>query len=490
MHSRHHLELKSEYPLGKDVMQPVYDMDFYFFYPSQLQINTWKIGVKRFLSHVKMNIRFSSPSLSLERLVSPECALSPLTRIRSILSLSAIEKPSGQDKILYELRMLTNIYRAEIAGFAVLMRDELRQYNREHLCRQRIGQYLEEITGFLKSFRSLHPLFMTPEVTGKQREALNWADESISIITEQNLHRLYSYCGMLESPEELRMKFEEITMREFEHRRSMNYQYLYNEADSRSGERLAYRDSILKKWSQSALYMTREESSTPRRVSHLLAGAAAGIAMLFAVFAAIFAGKLFIPNSAPWVLLIVTAYIFKDRIKEILRNLFIRFSPWLIADQLTILVDPAVNRRVGKAKGIVQFGKAGDAPAEIQNLRYRRTSAFRSILPDQDLLHYQRTMRLNNRKLMHNHSRVSGVTEIIRLNIEDWLREMDDPKDVFYRLENGKKLKIKGNRVYVIHLVISLKERFDKKLEDLYHYRIVFNKSGILRIETAGEDPG
>jgi len=65
---------------------------------------------------------------------------------------------------------------------------------------------------------------------------------------------------------------------------------------------------------------------------------------------------------------------------------------------------------------------------------------------------------------------------------------MDDPKDVFYRLEDGKKLKIKGNRVYIVHLVVSLKERSRKDFEELYHYRIVINKAGILRIENLEEE--
>ena len=195
------------------------------------------------------------------------------------------------------------------------------------------------------------PSFWTPHVSEQQREALAWADETISIITERNLNRLFSYCGMMEKPEELRNSLEAFTGKETEYRRSMNYLYLFREEDDRSGERMAYREGVLKKWSQSAMYMNSAESRTPRRIAHILAGAAAGVAMIFAVLVTIFAGRLYAPNSTPWILLIVLSYIFKDRIKEILRDVFGRSLPRIAADQLSILRDPAIGNRGRRFQG-------------------------------------------------------------------------------------------------------------------------------------------
>lgn len=484
MHSRHHLELKSEYPLPDDVSQTVYETDFYFFFPSQLHVTDKSIGVERFLNNTQIYTRFSSPALSLDRLVDPLCEQSPLKRIRTFISLSEWEHSKNKDTLLYELQTLVNMYRSEITGFVRLMRVELKKQSWEDICSRRIEQVLDDMTFFLKDFRELHSLFLNPHVSDKQRKALAWADESISIITERNLIRLFSYCDVMESSDHLKRSFGKITALETEYRKSMNYQYLYLEEDSRSGERLAYRESLLKKWSQSAMYMNSEESNTPRRIGHILAGAAAGVAMIFAVFATIFAGKFFPMNSTPWVLLVVLAYIFKDRIKEILREIFGSFLPRLTPDQLTILTDPAVGKKVGLSRGSVRFGSAGKVPDNIHQVRYRQPNPFRSILPEQTVIHYSRTIRLNSRKLKASHSRLRSVTDIVRLRIDDWLREMDDPNDVFYRLEKDKKIKIKGNRVYKVHLVVSLKERRRKGFRKLFHYLIVINKAGILRIET------
>lgn len=487
IHSKQHLEMKVQYPFNENIHRCGYRMDAYFFSPSQLQINNKRISIHRFLDALKIYTRFSSPMISLSRLMSPECELSPLNRINSYLDESMLEKPSEKDRILYELQTLTNMYRAQVTREVSLLRKSIQNGTPEHLYHKRIELFVEEIKQFLQCFRLFHGKFLTPEVTEQQREALRWADEKMSIITERNINRLYGYCHGMQTAEKLRKNFEEITSEETQYRRIMKYEYLYTGDDSSTGEHLAYRESILKKWSQSAMYMTSEESHTPRRIGHMLASIAAGLAMFFALIITIFAGKYFIPNSIPWILLVIISYIFKDRVKEILREVFRKNLPWMIADQLTILVDPASKRRIGRAKGIVRYGKASQAPAKVYNLRYSQPNPFRIILPEQDMLHYQRFIHLNYRKLKAHHSRLRGITEIIRIRIDDWLREMDDPHDVFYRLENGKKIKIKGNRVYFIHLVLCLKEKKDQLKEQFYHYKIVCNKRGIIRIENKGE---
>jgi len=487
IHSRHHLELKSEYPLLKDDRKTKYLMNFYFFFPSQLNVTKKRIGIKRFIENIRIYTRFSTPGLSLKMLINKESNLSPLSRIRNFLEIPEIEQSRKKDILLYELQVLTNVYRAEIENTIDLIQTEIYKFNRNNMCGKRIDVFLKEMQSFLKDFRKLHGLFINPRVTDIQRTALAWADESISIITERGLNRLFSYTQELESPENLLKTYEAVTKRETDYRKSMNYQYYYQEDDSRSGERLAYRENILKKWSQSAMYMNNEDSRTPYRIGQIIAGIAAGVAMIFAVTVTIFAGRVFTQNSIPWILLIVFSYIFKDRIKEILRGKLKKLLPRITSDHLSLLYDLTMGRKVGVSRGYANFQKAGKAPENILKTRFKAPNPFRSILPEQDLIHYQRTIKLDSKVLTKNHSRLNSVTEIIRIHIVDWLREMDDPKDIFYRLENMKKLKIKGNRVYKVHLIMSLKRENHLEGEKISHYCIVLNKAGILRIDNIDE---
>ena len=484
-HSRHHLELKTEYPLISGLKKTRYRMDLYFFSPSQLNINDARIGVKELINKIKIYTRLSTPVMSLTMLTDKENNLSPLNRIRTIIETPAAEQSTKKDKLLYELQVLTKLYRAELENTVELNRIEVEKQNLDRMCRKKRSSFLTEINSFLKDFRKLHPKFISPQITDIQRTALSWADESISIITERSLNRLFSLAEIINEDDSLCVEIERITRAETEYRRAMGYEYLYNEKNAYMGELLAYRENVLKKWSQSAMYMTKEESRNNKRAGHILAGTAAGVAMLFAVFVTIFAGRIFIPNTTPWILAIIVSYIFKDRIKEILRDSFKKIIPKVTSDQMSLLYDNSSDKQVGTARAYAKFTKAGNAPSDIFQLRNNNPNPFQSILPEQDLIHYQRIIELNSEELTRHHSRLTSTTEIIRFNISDWLNEMDDPKDIFYRLENKKKIKIKGNRVYKIHLIIHLRNDHIPGNEEFYHYCIIINKAGILRIEEA-----
>ncbi len=490
-HSHHHLELKTEYPLFPQLEEKkaVYRQDLYFFFPAQLNVTGSRIGVPGALKNLKVYYRFSTPSLTLEKLMDETCTLSPLFRIRNILSLSELEDPDMLQSLVYELQMLVNMYRAEVKGVSLLIREEWQTRKREGAVSGRTVQFLNEIRRFLALFRELYSLFLNPHITDVQRKAYFWADESLSIITEQGMIDLFSFLRSSDWDESIRQMAEDLICQETGYREKSHYSYMYHQDDRHSGEKMAYRDSMLKKWSQSALYLNYEDSRTPRRIGHMLAGAAAGVAMLFAVMVTIFADRIFLRNSLAWALLIVISYIFKDRIKEILRDVFGRFLPRISADRQTRLKDPASGKKIGMTNSVIRFGGAGRiVPERILKERYRRPNPFRDILPEQDVMVISRKIRIKTKKLKSNHSRLKGITEILRFHVEDWLREMDDPKDILFRVDNGKKVKIKGNRVYHIHLIISMTDVRGGGSESLYHYRIVLNKSGIQRIEILDQD--
>ncbi len=475
-HSRHHLELKTDYPLDRTSGITRYRTDLYFFFPNQLNMNEKVFGIRRVLRNIKMYTRFSTPKMSLRMLSDHNNELSPIHRIRALLETPETEIPRQRDPLVYELQVLSNIYRAELENTVELISLEILKQNRESPCRKKIEDFISEIKEFLSEFRKLHTLFLSPRLSEMQRTALAWCDESISIISERSMNKLFSSAELIEKSDKILPSMEKLAKNETAYRRSMDYKYLYDESNPNMGELLAYRESMLKKWAQSAMYMTREENPNQRRVGHILAGTAAGVAMLFAVIATIFAGKIFIPNTIPWVLVIILSYIFKDRIKEVLREGLRKLFPVFTSDQHSFLYDKYDDTRVGSASSLAEFTKAGRVPEDIQRERNTDPNPFQSILPEQDVLHYRRIIDLNSKKLEKNHTRLTGITEILRFQIADWLREMDDPKDIFYRLDGLKKIKIKGDRVYKIHLVMSLNT-------DLYHYSIIMNRAGILRIE-------
>jgi hypothetical protein len=195
------------------------------------------------------------------------------------------------------------------------------------------------------------------------------------------------------------------------------------------GHRAVMRDSALKKWVQSVLYLDVEESRRNDQVFHVFAGLAAGTAMAFAVAATVFAEQRWAGGSLPWAIALVGAYIVKDRIKEMLRGTLVRLVPGIVQDRVHVVYEggngtggleraPATarkgqtgtsrRRKIARKVALVRY------PDEV---RYRDSVGWRSL----DL---QTRFTLKRRRI-RKHRRVDAVVEIVRLDTSDWTTRMD-----------------------------------------------------------------
>lgn len=473
-HSKKQLEIKVTYPLNETDKTNRFNLDLYYFFPAQLRVNNKRIGRTGFLNSMRINTRFSSPKMSLEKVLDVDFDLSPLSRIEKLVDQNLGTDLNSHNKMIYELQTLSNLYRTEIVSFVKLIKREIKKCQRKDIYQDSIITKMELITIFLKRFRILHTIFLNNNLNEDLRVALNWADESLSIITEKWLIKLFDYSDDLT---ELNIEnIKNVINNEVLYRKSMKFRYQYDENNSRCGETMAYRESVLKKWTQSSMYMTNENSLVPRRIGHVTAGIAAGVAMAVTVLITIYIVNYFPQNSHPFIIAIIFAYILKDRIKDILKGVLGNMFPNLTTDQQLKLFDPALKNNVGRSSGTVKFTSNSAIPENVYKIRYKKSNLFRRILPANSIAHYRRSIRLNSGVLRENHARLNSITEIIRFQISDWLQEMDDPTGDLWFLKNGKKIKINGNRVYKVHLIIVL----DGKKN--YHYNLVLNRSGLVRI--------
>ncbi|OQY39215.1 MAG: hypothetical protein B6229_04275 [Spirochaetaceae bacterium 4572_7] len=437
-HSKKQLEIKVTYPLNETDKTNRFNLDLYYFFPAQLRVNNKRIGRTGFLNSMRINTRFSSPKMSLEKVLDVDFDLSPLSRIEKLVDQNLGTDLNSHNKMIYELQTLSNLYRTEIVSFVKLIKREIKKCQRKDIYQDSIITKMELITIFLKRFRILHTIFLNNNLNEDLRVALNWADESLSIITEKWLIKLFDYSDDLT---ELNIEnIKNVINNEVLYRKSMKFRY------------------------------------HPRRIGHVTAGIAAGVAMAVTVLITIYIVNYFPQNSHPFIIAIIFAYILKDRIKDILKGVLGNMFPNLTTDQQLKLFDPALKNNVGRSSGTVKFTSNSAIPENVYKIRYKKSNLFRRILPANSIAHYRRSIRLNSGVLRENHARLNSITEIIRFQISDWLQEMDDPTGDLWFLKNGKKIKINGNRVYKVHLIIVL----DGKKN--YHYNLVLNRSGLVRI--------
>lgn len=479
-HGRHQIELNTIYPVDREKPHTQYQVDAFFFVPFQLGLAKYRVG--DVLRDLRSYVRFAPTPIALSRLVDPQCDLSPLTRIRQLLSRTTLAHDLDPERLLYEIRALVNIFHAQIRESRVTFRHLAEHPLSAAEVSAFITRFLDELREFLSQFRSLHTDFLDARILDLLRAGLNWADESISLKAEKELYHIQT---LFRSHPEVQAELSRLKIeceREQQYRQRQKYLTVIDPGNAVSGETFLYRESMLKKWAQSAMYIEAKPRQLGAQIGHIVAGIAAAAAMAFAVVSAFLAGKLFALYSLPWVILIVLSYIFKDRIKEILRALFMTVLPCLVADDMHILLDPRDMRRAGAVKFRVRFCRPDSMPHLVTRLRNLEANPFRHLSPPEDVLHLQVDMRLECHQLAQ-HMRLEAISHILRLKLNSWLTNMDEPCSPIDYMQNGEPHQVQACRVYHVHLIIRLRSGHGQDPGRYLHYRVILNRDGIVRID-------
>jgi len=482
-HGERQLELDVAYPLVAGQHTASYQLDLYIFSSFQLGMTEERYGVVRFLQDIKSYTRYTAPDISIGRLADPRCSVSPLVRISEMIDGADTSSDLDTDSVLYELRMLTNIYQHQLQHTTELLIEFVRSGGNPADAVQRLTELLSEVDGFLDTFRVLRTSFLDPRVTERLRESLRWSDEAISLSTEQMQYQLYELCSgrddLIRATQLLRPRLE----REKLYRKSMGYPTVLVADEPVTNEMVVYRESILKKWAEGCMYMSTIPAQIGRSVAQVLMAMAAGTAAVVAVGASLLATKVFPRNTVPWLVLIVVVYMLKDRIKAVSRSVFMACLPRLVADHVEDLTDPAVKRKVGRSRARVRFCNPSNLPETIVQYRNAGGNAFRDILPPENVIHFHKDVRINCARLRDHHTRLASITEIMRFKLDSFLANMDNPVNTLPHVVDGKIDYVRANRVYHINMILRLSDKQGARQDVLFRYRVIANRDGIVRIE-------
>lgn len=487
IHSSRHLETKITYPIPESE-EYERDLHYYLFTPAQLHVSSEFISDEAMLRKFQTHARYSSPEITLDELLDRQNPTSPLNLLEQYVAnrLANAQGDIADTIFINELLTFGNSMRHESAVVLSECKAMTVEQRIPDLI-QMLEAWCHEIAEILSRFRKLLDLMRIHYPTGNHIvTAFEWADEAVSLIVENTSLEMYlSLESLFSKIQEAAYELLRLSRWELSYRRDQKYASVVSRNNKYSSEAVAYRSGVLKKWTQSVLYLTPIQSKAPQRVSNVLAGTAAAIAMTFATLAAIFAEAFFIRNSMQWSLLVIFAYVFKDRIKEGLRLLFSRIVPRLIADQISSFVSPRTGKKLSRAKILIDITKAHKVPQNIQDIRRQGSNPFQDMLPIEDVVHYTRYVRIyKTEKSKIVGPWINAMTVITRIRIDDWLKEMDDPSDVMYQVgaADGDFEQQNAERVYHMHLVL---EEFSKKdgSSTFWHYCVILNKKGIVRLE-------
>ena len=496
MHDRHRFEINLDMDLPHS-SHTVYELESYFFVPRSLNIGPNTYSKEDFYNNNQRYIRFKTPKICLSKLCDPGLHTSPLNRVKETIStiLSGSKDQALVDLAYDEFKLLGCVIRAEIRDHVMIFMAELETYipQTEHGKRLFVVDGLEDFLHDLKylgdEISALKSEVMEPAVPVKLREAFNFFDEYLSLIIEEYLTSLLvvlrrnkaALAGFASVEKELTI----MAVAHARYRAAMNYPSVLKEGES--NEVIIYRRGVLKKFMSSVLYLKPEleESNT---ITQVFFGLAAGLAMLFAVLATIYAQNRYTMNSVPFVLIIVISYIFKDRIKDWLKLLFSRnLTRWLSDREIKIL-DPCNSKKIGLLKEAFTFIPTAAVPPDIS--RIRKIDNITSIDEDgkpERVFKYKKEIALYPEKILGSHDRRKDLKDIMRFNIKDFITQADD-SCVEYPFADPATGQIRTSvcsRVYHINMVIKYSYA-DAKGVKMIHFdriRIVLNKEGLVRLE-------
>jgi hypothetical protein len=185
---------------------------------------------------------------------------------------------------------------------------------------------------------------------------------------------------------------------------------------------------------------------------------------------------------------LVISYMFKDRIKDVLKlYLNRRITTWLY-DRVRNVYH-AGRRRIGFFKESFNYIHKDEIPEPVRDLRQARPEDELDMdLIGEEVILYRKYLKLKNRRFrkIPGSYDSDGVLDILRFNISSFIKNLDDPEKKLYHLKDNSYDIITGARVYHLNVI----SHYRSGEQDYYRrLKIVLSRKGIEEITEIVDEP-
>ena len=475
-HDQLSLEIKLEFPFSKKKRKRKdnYYVDMYLFLPYALDVNKHSFTKEDFYNSLKTYIRLTTPTYSLPNMLKSEN--SPLQKLKTAIE-EYITSPDDDKKedLEIQVKRFCSIFGTAMrhAGNKILKTKDANVRSRL------IDEFSEQVTLVRDNFKELENKFVSSEEQKNAVDIFHFADEYQSLLTERNLFVLITDLEKKKTKCDKAHieKLNNLVLYEMNYREEKGYPSIAY--INKSNEYVLHRASRLKKFIESNLFLNTDTKKDGVVFEQILFALAAGLAMIFATGVA-FASQMIYGNlTLPFFIALVISYMFKDRIKELVRIYLDKKQHKFAQDFRTYIYDQS-NKKIGFLKESFNFVKCKYLSTNIINARdsMRVTEISKESMGEKIIL-YRNKIKIYNKRVRALHD-FSGTTEILRLNISDFTKNMDDPqKELFLKTKNGFKRGF-AKRSYHLNLILNYS---DGKEEKIKLYKLIVDRNGINRIE-------
>jgi len=475
IHDRTHIECGIDWRIAAGATTTELEWDAYFFVPESLRLDERSYGEDDIYGDLRAYVRLAVPNASFA-----ELAGEPLDELAMML-----EHASPEDAV-YELRFFASRVRTASASLRrhLLPMLESDEEGDQREARADARAALEELRDAAERIREvLRVADGRPEPVPA---AADWVGEDISRMIESLAGELAVALATTGEPDPVQKLAERIAVEEARHRKQEGLRGVaWAGIDKRNVEHLEFRRHVLKRFTASVLWLDPKLTDPSRWVVHLLYALAAGVAMAFAVAAALWNGLEADPGRMwIWAAIAVLAYMAKDRMKAILQQASAGLVSKRFPDRRWIVAtdDGKVLGHADERVGHVPFD---EVPADVLALRRAtRIHPLEEQARPETVLWHRKDVSIDARAVADEDDRVDAIREILRLDLRHWLAHTDDPKRrvVFADPDSGDVCTAMAPRVYNIGIVYRLRRK-DDQTAAWHRVRVVVTRKGLRRID-------
>lgn len=490
VHDRRHFELKLEYEPEEREEHTTYLVEAYVCLPGSLNVTEETVPRDTLYADILNYIRLKTPEQSWIALATAPG--SPL--VRAAEELRAVEQGGPTARFRYETKLFACVFRVAVADLVDELAKALgRKPGRPEVedVGARFDAAIADIRPLLAKFRALRPRVDRTEVAQDARIAFYLADEWASVSFEQRLRRLIVRLSRgdvapeaAEEARELKSRALNVILEEERHRHGCDYRSILDPATD--NERYVSRAGLLKKYCSSALFLTIDRRGAPRRWLELAFATAAGLAMATTLIVTFWAQARYAKVSFQLFGILVIAYMLKDRVKELARQRFATALQRRLWDRRVLISDP-VGEKLGQLREKIRYEESEALPKEARQIR-RLGKDDAELEAEEELretiIHYKKQIELQPSDYFLRRGGGGGVTDIVRFNVERWLRDMDERYESieFMDRTTGTLSTIRAAKVYKVDVVFRFQVT-EEETPATTLLRLVLDRRGIKRIE-------
>ncbi|WP_434381240.1 hypothetical protein [Melittangium boletus] len=484
VHDRKQFELKLEYqPSGSDA-ETRYLVETYVFLPASLNIDAETYPRANFYADIHNYVRFKTPVMSLEELQFSDG--SPLVRLEKALRAGS----ESEAALIHQAKLLSCVFRGVLRRFARDVESRCEDGHVSSNCaameREAVATR-EGVRRILERFRIWAREVQRRRLQDKTCASIRLVDEYLSLTVEQFLRKAVADMAALPRAGlsfELRKELMDEVLREEQYRRAHALRSVISPTGD--NEEYLHRFGFLKKFCMNILFLSARRAQKRQGWEEVLFALAAGVAMTFASVVAFWAQVRFTEASLNFFLIMIGGYMMKDRIKEGMRRMFSQVAARHLYDRMARIVEPVSGKCLGVCEEKVDYGRAVRVPEELVALRFRDDliTASQGELSE-TVLRYQKQVVLDVKLLPRTERGVSGITDIIRINVGRFLRDMDEPEYAleYVDLEDFSVGRVRGTKSYQVDLAFrfTVQEAGEERVS-LHLARLVLDRNGIKRM--------